>query len=124
MATVRLLSKGTVRAKTIVADSMTVAGHVLDGTNIGATATARTGTQAIDAPSIGAGAIGTITITATGVLATDLVQIESPATLAAGLVVQGFQVTLNTITVKIMNTTAAPIDDTSKTWTWKAIGIA
>ena len=85
--------------------------------------TALTGTQAVDPASITGGAIGTITITATGILATDLVQIEAPATLSAGLVVQGFQVTDGTITVKLMNTTASPIDDTSKTWTWKAVRV-
>lgn len=85
--------------------------------------TALTGTQAVDPASITGGAIGTITITATGILATDLVAIEAPATLSAGLVVQGFQVTADTITVKLMNTTASPIDDTSKTWTWKALRV-
>lgn len=85
--------------------------------------TALTGSQAIDPASISAGTIGTVTITATGILATDLVAIEAPATLAAGLVVQGFAVTADTITVKVMNTTASPIDDTSKTWTWKALRV-
>jgi hypothetical protein len=107
------ISKGVIMAKRLRLGS---AGFV----NV---ATALTGTQAIDPASISAGAIGSITITATGVLATDLVQIEAPATLSAGLVVQGFAVTADTITVKLMNTTASPIDDTSKTWTWKAVRI-
>jgi len=88
-----------------------------------ANATALTGTAAVDPASIAAGAIGSITITATGILVTDLVQIEAPATLAAGLVVQGFQVTADTITVKLQNVSASPIDDTSKTWTWKAVRV-
>lgn len=107
------ISKGTIMAKKLRLGS---AGYV----NV---TTALTGTQAVDPASIAGGAIGTVTITATGILATDLVTIEPPATLSAGLVPQGIQVTADTITVKIMNTTAAPIDDTSKTWTWKALRV-
>ena len=107
------ISKGTISAKRLLLGGQAV--------NV---ATALTGTQSVDPANITAGAIGTITITATGVLATDLVAVEAPATLAAGLVVQGIQVTANTITVKLMNTTAGAIDDTAKTWTWKAVRVA
>ncbi len=106
------ISKGTISAKRLLLGGQTVRA-----------VTALTGTQSVDPANILANAVGAITITATGVLATDLVQIEAPATLNAGLVVQGFQVTADTITVQLKNATAGAIDDTAKTWTWKAIRV-
>jgi hypothetical protein len=83
----------------------------------GATVDGRwTGTNTVDVASIAAGAIGTLTVTVTGASTGDDVDLGPPAAIEAGLTWCGFVSAANTVTVRIHNTTGAPIDPASATW--------
>jgi hypothetical protein len=68
--------------------------------------------------TVSAGAVATVTVTATGVKTTDYVIPLPPSDLQAGLVPYGAYVsTANSISVRLYNpTTAAVTDTTGKTW--------
>lgn len=76
------------------------------------------GTSVLDFASIAAGAVGVMTITVTGVAAGDYVTLFPPAALAAGLVFSGYVSAANTITIRLFNGTASPIDPANATWGW------
>lgn len=79
----------------------------------------RRGTVAIDPPSIGAGAVGTVSVTIAGVKATDIVSLEAPATLEAGLIPKTWRAKTNGVDLDILNYTGGAIDGASRTWTYK-----
>lgn len=76
------------------------------------------GTRTIDLGSIAAGAVSTFTITVTGAKSGEnqTVQIAAPAALDAGLVWCGNVTAADTVTVRVHNTTGAPIDPASAVW--------
>lgn len=75
------------------------------------------GVVAIDLPSIAAGASGVGTGTIVGVRAGDIVQVQPPDTINAGLVFQGAAVTaVDTVTVRVRNESAAAIDEPSRNY--------
>lgn len=77
----------------------------------------RSGTVAIDPPSIASATRGTATAAIAGVAPGDLVLLEPPATLEAGLLYVGHTVTAaGTVTVMLYNPTAAAVDGASRTW--------
>ena len=82
------------------------------------------GTAAVDPASISAGAAGTASISITGLQATDIVVLEPPSTLEAGLVYRGCIVAAGSVTILLTNPTASPVDGASKTWSYKVIKTA
>lgn len=75
-------------------------------------------TAALDFGSISAGAEASLTITVTGAATGDPVTLSLPAAFTAGLSLAGAWVSsANTVTVKLRNTTASPIDPTSGSYT-------
>jgi hypothetical protein len=78
-----------------------------------------TATATLDFASIAAGAVGTLTATVTGAATGDFVIVAPPGNLAAGLVFCGFVSAANTVTIRIINGTASPVDPASA-----AFGIA
>lgn len=78
------------------------------------------GTAAVDPPSIAAGAKGTATLTITGAAAGDVVMLNAPSALEAGLLVMGWYVSgADTVTIMLYNATSSPLDGASLTWTYE-----
>jgi hypothetical protein len=79
------------------------------------------GTVTIDPASVGATTVATQTFTLTGAAVGDTLVLNPPAAgLTAGLLVlQSFVSTANTISIVFYNTTGAPIDEGSASWTYK-----
>jgi len=76
------------------------------------------GTGAIDLDSVAAGETGSGTITVTGAAAGDIVVVNPPA-LTTGLGFAGAAVTgANTVTVYVVNASAAPIDEGEVTFSY------
>lgn len=78
----------------------------------------------VDPASINAGAVGTVALTVTGVAAGDLCVMEPPAALEAGLVPISAIASADTITVTLLNTSAAPIDGAARDWAYRVLKIA
>ncbi|HEY1179320.1 MAG TPA: hypothetical protein VGF17_24460 [Phytomonospora sp.] len=87
-----------------------------DGTNFRTLFSGFSGSATLDFPSIPAGGIATLTITATGAAFSDSVTLAPPASIEAGLVWCGFVSAANTVTIRLHNVTAAAIDPASATW--------
>ena len=69
-----------------------------------------------DPASIAANVRGTCTLTITGVAPGDLVILEPPAALNAGLVYAGHVVTADTVTIQLGNIAVGAVDDTARVW--------
>ena len=83
---------------------------------------AKEGTIAVDPASLGAGALGTVSLTIAGVATTDIVVLEPAAALEATLVYRGCRVTAaDTVVVDIVNVSAGTVDGASRTWTYKVL---
>jgi hypothetical protein len=77
----------------------------------------KSGSVAIDPPSISANTRGTATATITGVAAGDIVILEPPAALETGLLYVGHYVSAaNTVTVMLYNPTGSAVDGASRSW--------
>lgn len=92
-----------------------------EGTRIGRAGAQVYGIEAgvvvIDLPSIAAGASGVGTGTIQGIRVGDVVQVQPPDTINAGLVFQGSAVTAdNTVTVRVRNESAAAIDEPARNY--------
>jgi hypothetical protein len=71
----------------------------------------------VDPGEVAAGACLDVDVTVAGVLSTDSVLAFPPVTLEAGIVVQAVVAkAADTITIRLYNPTAAPIDPASKSW--------
>jgi hypothetical protein len=81
------------------------------------------GSVTIDPASVAAGVVSSQTFTLTGAVVGDALQLNPPAAgLTAGLIVlQSFVSAANTVTVLFQNTTGAPIDEPSASWTYLLI---
>jgi hypothetical protein len=77
------------------------------------------GTVAVDPASIAAGAAGSTVITIAGVKSTDIVVLEPPAALEAGLYPKGVIPGNGSVTLILGNPTAGAVDGASRTWTYK-----
>lgn len=77
--------------------------------------------QTRDPASINAGEVGTFDVTATGAEVGDAAIVTPPSGLDAGLVFCAFVTASNTVTVRMINGTASPIDVASGTWRVKVI---
>jgi hypothetical protein len=83
------------------------------------------GSVSINPPSIAATTRGAVNVTITGLSTSDIVVVAPPATLNDDLIFCGAAVTAaNTLTVYLYNPTGSGIDDTAKTWTYKAIKVS
>lgn len=71
----------------------------------------------VDPASIAAASAANTAVTITGVKVDDLVDVIPPATLEA-VAVQSARASLNTVTLRLVNGTAAAIDPLSATWTF------
>jgi hypothetical protein len=118
MAKANQLSKGIVQAYKFIA---TGGGIKLGSSTLGGIVE---GTFNADPPSIAGGANGSVAVTLAGVAATDIVVLEPPATLEAGLQYRGVNVTANTITILLSNSSGAPVDGASKAWAYKIIKVS
>jgi hypothetical protein len=113
------ISKGTITAGKVVTKAL-----VVDGVDIGATTTVlsiTTGNVSIDPPSILTGATATVSVTIAGVSANDIVTLEPPATLEAGLVPVAVRAKSGGADLDILNSTAGTIDGASRSWKYKVI---
>lgn len=78
-------------------------------------------TATINPASVAANTVAEQTFTVTGLATTDVVMVNNPA-LTAGLGIAGVRVSAaNTLAVRFVNATAAPIDEASGSWTIVAI---
>lgn len=85
----------------------------------------KAGTFTVDAASIAAGATAEQTVTVSGLTTGDLVKINAPAALEAGLTVSAERVSAaDTLVFRITNTTAAPVDPASAVYSYIAFRIA
>lgn len=75
-----------------------------------------TATSVLDFPSIAAGGTQALGITVTGAAVGDSVALGPPASPEAGLIWVGRVSSANTVTIRLYNSTAAPIDPVSATW--------
>jgi hypothetical protein len=75
-----------------------------------------TASAALDFASIAAGAVGTHSHTVTGAATSDFVIVSPPGNLTAGLVFCAYVSAAHTVTIRIINGTASPIDPASATW--------
>jgi hypothetical protein len=75
-----------------------------------------TATASLNFPSITAGTIQTLTITVTGAVAGDSVELGPPASLEAGLMHSAIVTAANTVTIRLLNTTLLAIDPAAATW--------
>lgn len=79
-----------------------------------------TGTVTLDPASIGANTKAGNTVTLTGVSPGDIVFLEQPAALEAGLSYTGVRVTAaDQLTIYLTNHTAAPVDGASRAWDYR-----
>lgn len=84
-----------------------------------------TGTVSLDPGSIGAQTRGSVTFTLSGAAPGDIVILQPPTGLNAGLIYAGARVTTaNTVTVFIGNLTGGSIDDGAQTWEYIWIDVA
>lgn len=119
------LSKGPVLAHsiqltagsgvTIDENGIVVGGNAISNVSI------ISGTISVNPPSIAATTRATVDVTVAGVVATDIVIAEPPAALNDDLIYCGVVAGAGKFTVSLYNTTAGPIDDTAKTWTYKIV---
>lgn len=98
----------------------------VDALWIGSNATQISGvrkvTASVNPASINGGALGTTAVTVAGVVAGDMIVMEPPAALEAGLVPISAIVTgANTVTVTLYNPTGAPVDGAARDWTFLVI---
>jgi hypothetical protein len=87
-----------------------------DGTTIVETATVLTATATLDFPSVVAAGQQELTVTVTGAVVGDTVHAGAPAALEAGLAHNTRVTAANTVTVRVLNITASPIDPASASW--------
>ena len=73
--------------------------------------------------ALAAGAVASMAVTVTGVLATDMVIVEPPSALEATLAYQGVIVTANTITVLIANRSSGAVTGAARTWVYKILRV-
>ena len=79
------------------------------------------GTVAVDPPSIAAASCGTVAVTIAGLTTAHIVVLAIPAALEANLGYVGRYVSAaNTLTIKLVNPTAAAIDGAALSWTYTA----
>ena len=112
------LSKGIVQAYRFVA---TGGGFKIGSKNLNGFLT---GTVSVNPPSILTGAAGSVAVTITGVAATDIVVLEPPTDLEAGLCVKGHVVTADTVTIYFANHTAGTVDGAAKNWKYKIVQVS
>lgn len=74
------------------------------------------GTLAVNPGSINDQVRGSIAVTLTGVAAGDLVVLEPPTDLAAGLAYAGHRVTTDTVTIFLYNSSGGAINDAETSW--------
>ena len=74
------------------------------------------GSAVLDFGSIAAGAQASLTITVTGVVTTDDATAHPGTGLEAGLVYNAFVSATDTVTVRVSNISAAPVDPAARTW--------
>lgn len=75
-----------------------------------------TASATLDFPSISAVSTQTLTVTVPGAAVGDVVAIGLPATVNAGIVFDARVSAADTLTVRAMNITAAPVDPASATY--------
>jgi hypothetical protein len=91
------------------------AGDVSDGVG-GIAITTLDATAVLDFPSIAAGDQQELTVTVAGATAGSAVSLGPPDALEAGLAALGYVTAANTVTIRLLNVTGAPIDPASATW--------
>lgn len=79
-------------------------------------ATILTATAVLDFPSIAAGTIQALAITVTGAATGDAVALGPPSGIEANLMWSGRVSAANTVTIRLLNISGAPIDPASATW--------
>lgn len=75
------------------------------------------GSTGLNFGPINAGATAELTLTVTGAVTGQPVALSSASSVEAGLIWCGYVSAANTVTVRMYNTTGAPIDPVASTWT-------
>lgn len=78
------------------------------------------GTVSVDPPSIGAAAVGNVTVSIAGVKAGDAVLLEPPAALETTLIPKGWVVADGQVTIYFFNISGT-VDGAARNWTYKVI---
>lgn len=84
----------------------------------------RKGTLTVDPASLGAAARAGTTVALVGVRPGDIVYLEPPAALEAGLVLSGVVAGTDQITIYLTNYTAGAVDGASRSWSYVVIKTA
>ena len=79
------------------------------------------GTVSVTPPSLTTGITGTVAIPIAGVKAKDIVVLEPPTALEAGLVFNGVIVGNGTVTALFYNPTAGTVTGIARNWTYKVL---
>lgn len=88
-------------------------------------ATVQFGTEtSTDPASIAAGAEGSVTITVAGADTSDLVFVTARALLAGLVVVEATVTAANTVTIKLLNTGGAGLDDVASSFDYMLVKVA
>jgi hypothetical protein len=82
------------------------------------------GTVAVDPANATAGTKVTTSVTIAGVTASDIVYLEPPSALEAGLVYLGCRAKTDGVDLDLYNPTAGAVNGASRTWTYKIIRLA
>jgi len=80
------------------------------------------GTVSIDPPSIGAGLYANVDVTVTGLATADRILVTPPVDIEDGLRFVGASIpAVNTLRIRLHNTTGVAIDGAARTWTWATL---
>jgi hypothetical protein len=112
------LSKGIVQAYRFVA---TGGGFKIGSKNLNGFLS---GTVSVNPPSILATSRASVSVTIAGVVATDIVVMEPPATLNDDLIYCGCEAGAGVVYVNIYNPTGAAIDDSARDWKYKIVQVS
>lgn len=74
------------------------------------------GTLSVNPGAIADQSRGSIAVTLTGLAVGDLLQLEPPAALEAGLAYSGFLISANTVTIYLYNSSGGSIDGAALNW--------
>lgn len=75
-----------------------------------------TASATLDFPSISGNSTETLTVSVPGAGAGDVVSLGPPSTIETGLIWCGFVSATNTVTIRLHNSTGAPVDPASAIW--------
>jgi len=107
-----LNATGALNAPAGSIDDLTVSGSLILG---GEVTKMLSGSAAVAIPTVASGAEGTVTMSLTGAIVGDIVTVNGPSTLPAGLILRGVVTAPDEVTIYAVNASAASITGASHT---------